>query len=185
MARGPGSDLTYEDYVHFPEGERWELIEGEAYFMPSPTARHQHIILDIAATVRSRLKEHGGGEVFVAPFDVVLAEGDVLQPDVVFIADEDMSVLTEANVWGTPSWAVEVLSKDKRRDRFLKFRRYMHFGLTELWIVDPFEDTVEIFRLEGGKYGDPIIARPPDVVSPLRPKGVEIDLTELFRPRPH
>jgi Uma2 family endonuclease len=177
--------LTYEDYVHFPDNERWELIDGEAYFMPSPTARHQNITLDVAAIVRFHLKEHGGGEVFVAPFDVVLANGDVLQPDVVFIADEDISVLTEANVWGTPSWAVEVLSTDKRRDRVLKFRRHEKFGLNELWLIDPFEDVVEIYRLDRGAYGLPLLARPPDRISPLRPEGLEIDLADLFKPRPH
>jgi len=108
MATKPSIRLTYEDYLDFPDGQRWELIDGEAFMVPSPNERHQRIITELTRQVGNHVKDHDGGRVYVAPFDVVLdAGGDVFQPDLVFIADEDMGVLTEANVWGTPSWAIE------------------------------------------------------------------------------
>ena len=74
--------FTYEDYVLFPDdGKRHELIEGKHYVTPSPTKRHQRVSGDIFASLRRYLDERPIGEVFCAPFDVVLSELDVVQPD--------------------------------------------------------------------------------------------------------
>jgi Uma2 family endonuclease len=176
--------LTYEDYVHFPEGQRWELIDGEAYVVPSPNARHQDIAGLLYRRVAEHLETHGGGRVFIAPFDVVLDPGDVLQPDVVFIADEDLGALTDANVWGKPTWVVEVLSPSTRgRDQILKLRRYERFGVSECWLVDPVANVVHVYRLGDDTYESPLEARPAELIGPLRPAELEIDLTELFAER--
>jgi Uma2 family endonuclease len=182
LATKPERRLTYEDYVGFPEGERWEVIDGEAFVVPSPNRRHQLIAGEIYRQTANHLKVHGGGEVYIAPFDVVLDPSDILQPDVVFIAAQDLGVLTDANVWGTPTWVVEVLSPSHpERDKRLKLQRYERFGVPEYWIVDPSEDTVEIHRLSAGSYGMPTVVRPPGQASPLLPEGLALDLREAFR----
>ncbi len=180
MATRPERKLTYDDYVDFPEGERYELIDGEVYVVPSPNEKHQRVLGELYRQVANHVKQHGGGRVYSAPFDVVLDPGDVLQPDLVFVADADLDVLTEANVWGTPTWVVEILSSKPERDRKLKLPRYERFGVSEYWIVDPFADRVEVLRLERGAYGEPVILEPPHVARPLLPPGLEIDLAELF-----
>lgn len=183
MATRPGTHLTYDDYVNLPDGQRWELIDGEAWMIASPNRRHQQVIGDIYLQVANHVKAHGGGEVFVAPFDVVLdPDRHVFQPDIVFVADADMDVLTDANIWGSPTWAVEVLSPTRpERDRLVKLPRYARFGVRELWIVDPEEDAVEMYRLADGAYAPAIGVRPPDAARPLLPHGLAIDLTEVFR----
>jgi Uma2 family endonuclease len=177
----PDRKLTYDDYVTFPEDARYELIDGEAYVVPAPNAKHQLILVELVWQVTNHLKEHGGGKVLAAPFDVVLDPGDVLQPDLVFIADEDMDVLTEANAWGTPSWVVEILSSDPLRDRNLKFKRYERFGVPEYWIIDPVAERVEVYRLKDGRFAGPSVHAAPERLSPLKPDGLAVDLTELFR----
>ncbi len=173
--------LTYEDYLHFPESERYELIDGEAWMVPAPSIRHQDILGRLYLCVANHLEAHGGGRAFMAPTDVVLSSGDVLQPDLVFIAESNLGVLTDANVWGSPSWVIEILSQDVRRDRVLKLQRYERFGVPEVWIADPVNDLMEIYRLDSGSYGDPVVLRPPDVAKPLTPSGLEIDLSYVFR----
>ncbi len=181
MATRPERRLTYDDYVHFPEGQRWELIDGEAYVVPSPNRRHQQILGRLYILIADHLDRHGGGEAYVAPFDVVLdSSGDVVQPDIVFVTDERIDVLTDANIWGTPSWVIEILS-DPRRDRKLKLSRYERFGIPEYWITDPDADRVEIYRLEDGRYAAPQTIRAPESASPLQPRGIAIDLNHLFR----
>ena len=103
MATRPRRKLTYDDYVDFPEGERYELIDGDPYMVAAPNEKHQRILGELHLQVANFLKGHGGGRAYFAPFDVVLDPTDVLQPDLVFIADDDIDVLTEANVWGTPT----------------------------------------------------------------------------------
>ena len=34
---------TYADYLTWPEGERWEIIDGVAYMQAAPSWQHQSI----------------------------------------------------------------------------------------------------------------------------------------------
>ena len=37
--------FTYADYQSWPEEERWEIINGQAYAMtPAPSVRHQKVV---------------------------------------------------------------------------------------------------------------------------------------------
>lgn len=61
----------------------------------------------------------------------------MLQPDVVFIASDDLDVLTDANIRGAPTWAIEVLSPSTaHRDRGVRLQRYERAGVPELWLLD-------------------------------------------------
>ena len=38
--------FTYTDYITWPDEERWELIDGQAYNVtPAPSFRHQKLFL--------------------------------------------------------------------------------------------------------------------------------------------
>jgi Uma2 family endonuclease len=101
------------------------------------------------------LKGHReAGRVFIAPLDVVLSRYDVVEPDVLFVAADQADVLTEKNLQGPPSLAVEVLSPSTRkRDARLKRDLFERTGVREYWLVDPELDTVQVFRRDdSGKY---------------------------------
>ncbi|MEX0875572.1 MAG: Uma2 family endonuclease [Actinomycetota bacterium] len=182
MAVRPERRLTYDDYVHFPESERWELVDGEALVVPAPNARHQRLIGRLFNEIYNYLERHGGGEVFVSPFDVVLSDFDVFQPDIVFIADQDRQVLNEKNVRGSPTWAIEVLSPSTAsRDTEMKLQRYEKFRVPEYWIVDPWGNNLTIYVLEEARYPSPVLEAPPGLARPRLPASFEIDLTHLFR----
>ena len=51
--------FTYADLLTWPEGERWELIDGVAYDMtPSPSRRHQEIITVLIVQIGSFLEQN-------------------------------------------------------------------------------------------------------------------------------
>jgi Uma2 family endonuclease len=178
VATRPERKLTYEDYVNFPDdGRRWELIEGEAFMVPSPTSGHQAILIRLLRAIADHLDEHGGGEVLIAPLDVLLGPGDVVQPDVLFVSDDDAGVVKAKNVQGTPTWLLEVVS-DPVRDRRVKRDLYMRYGVSEYWIVDPYLRLVEIHR-----PGEAVlIFEPPQQPVPRALPGLSIDLDALFGP---
>lgn len=114
---GPATPWTYEDYVDFPDdGKRYEIVDGEVYVTPAPNLRHQDIVGLLYRRIADHLDRHGGGRVFFAPVDVVLSATNVVEPDIVFVADADRDRITAANLQGPPTLAVEVLS-DPRHDR--------------------------------------------------------------------
>ena len=180
LAQKTKKGFTYADYLTWPDDERWELIDGEAYNMtPAPTTRHQNIVYNVSFILKSKLLNKSCRP-FVAPTDVVLSEYDVVQPDVFVVCDEKK--ITEANIQGAPDLIVEVLSpatalKDKREKKNL----YEKYGVKEYIIVDPAAQYVERFLLEeGGLYGKGGIFGPKEVLPLVSLKEIEIPLWEIF-----
>lgn len=50
------------------------------------------------------------GKAFVAPLDVVFADDDVVEPDVIFVGADRLGIIAEKNLRGAPSLVIEVLS---------------------------------------------------------------------------
>lgn len=177
----PQEQLTYADYLSFPDdGLRRELIGGELFVTPAPNVRHQRIALRIARALADHVDAHGGGEVFIAPCDVVLSDSDVVEPDVFFVASAISGAVTEANVQGPPSLVIEVVS-DPRTDRVRKRDLYARHGVLEYWVVDPEADRIEVYHPSGGAYTKPEIFEPEETLStPLLP-GLALDVASLLR----
>lgn len=175
---------TYQDYLTWPNEERWEIIGGEAYNMtPAPTTRHQRIAGRLYSRLE-RLFENGQCSVFASPIDVVLSEYDVVQPDIIVVCDEKK--ITEKNIQGAPDLVVEILSpytalKDKREKKAL----YERSGIKEYIIVDPVEEYVERFYIkQDGLYVMPEIFGPQEKMSIRILEGIEIMLWEVFEKEP-
>ncbi len=153
--------LTYRDYMTWPDdGRRYELYEGEAYMVPSPSVQHQRILRKLMLLLAQLVNEDRLGEIFYAPLDVVFSESTVVQPDILFISHQRRGIIGEQNISGAPDLVVEILSPStEERDRGIKLQLYGRYGVQEYWLVDPEKRTVEVLALspEGyqvlGQYG--------------------------------
>ena len=170
---------TYADYMTWPDEERWEIIDGDAFNMtPAPGIKHQNVVVNFSRIVGNKL-EGKPCRPFVAPTDVVLSECDIVQPDVIVVCDEKK--ITEANIEGAPDLVVEVLSpatalKDKREKKAL----YERCGIREYILFDPIELYVERFTLKGKRYGDSEIFGTEEVLPLSSLEGIETRLWEIF-----
>ena len=173
---------TYADYRTWDDSERWELIDGIPYAMsPAPTRSHQKVV----GRIYSRLEHFLRGktcEVYISPFDVRLNAGTkddtVVQPDILVVCDK--SKLDESGCTGAPDMVVEVLSPSTaRRDRWLKFTRYIKAGVREYWIVDPETKTASVHLLKDGAYTVDVYSDE-DTVPVHVLDGCKIDLGEVF-----
>lgn len=147
---------TYADYARLPDdGMRYEVIRGELFMSPAPRPLHQVVITLISYFLVEFLRVNRLGKSFVSPIDVVLPQqlGDPVQPDIVFIANERLSIVGELNIQGAPDLVMEVLSpSNPEYDRTLKYEIYAEAGVPEYWIIDPHERTIEVFALRDGGY---------------------------------
>jgi Uma2 family endonuclease len=150
MQPAPGdARLTYEDFLLFPDdGRRHEIIDGEHYVTPSPNTRHQELVgrlhFELALYIRAHRE---AGHVFLAPFDVIFTQWDVVEPDLVFIAGDQVSIITDKNVQGPPALVVEILSPGTRKtDEKVKKQLFDRGGVREYWLVDPELDVIKVFR---------------------------------------
>ena len=181
-----GVKLTYDDFLLFPDdGMRHELIDGEHFVTASPNLRHQRISGNMHWLLRSFLETNPIGEVFYAPFDVVMSNVDVVEPDLLYLSHERAAnVLTPAHVRGAPELVVEIASPSTRqRDETIKRRLYERRGVTEYWVIDPDIDAVRIYRRRDAGFAKvEELAREADDVltTPLLP-GLELPLRDIFK----
>ena len=172
---------TVEDYMRLPEGTRAELIEGEILMSPSPRERHQMAVLNLAALLRQHVLATNAGRVFVAPFDVHLPDGSVVQPDVVFVAAANLAIIRDW-IFGAPDLLIEVVSPEGvERDRLVKRRLYAESGVREYWLVDPEERSVEVLVLSGAGWTPQGYFKETDVLSTPALPGLALPVAEIFR----
>ena len=141
--------FTYEDYLLFPDdGQRHELIDGDHYVTPAPKTKHQRISSNLQRILSNHVHHQNFGKIFSAPTDVVLADLDVVQPDLLYISAGKAALITEANIQGAPDLVIEILSETTRKtDELIKRKLYERYHIKEYWIVDPVLDTVKMYRL--------------------------------------
>ena len=173
---------TWQDYLTWPDEERWEVIDGVAYDMsPSPTERHQRIVLNMGSILRTKLGSNPC-KVYVAPLDVYLDDFNFVQPDVMIVCNKEK---IKDRIYGPPDMVIEVLSpstslKDKRIKRSL----YERFGVKEYILVHPEEMFIERYSLVEGKFREPDIFGPQEVLNLISVEGIDISLWEVFEVSP-
>jgi len=172
---------TYEDYLKLRDDKRYEVISGRLYEMPSPHFEHQDISGELFIIMRIYVKRKDLGKVISAPFDVILSEDIVVQPDIVFISKDNLKNIKEGRLFSSPDLVVEIVSPTSYyRDRYEKFRIYEESGIKEYWLVYPGEKAIEVWVLNEGKYELYSIASNEGKVKSKVLKGLEIDLKEVF-----
>jgi Uma2 family endonuclease len=178
------SQLTYEDYLQFPDdGKRHEIIEGDHYMTPAPRRKHQRASGRLFVALSSFAAARRLGEVFAAPFDVVLSDENVVQPDLLFVSTARAAIVTEDNIQGAPDLIVEILSESSRKkDEVTKRKLYERFGVQEYWIVDPELEIVKIFKLTQHGYGraSELSKETNDVLTTELLPGFECAVSEIF-----
>ena len=153
VTAGVKPKFTYEDYYYAPEDKRYELHDGDLVVVPAPKEQHQDkvgaLFIAIALFVRERML----GRVYIAPFDIVFTNHDVVQPDVIFVSNEKLNIITPDNIQGAPDLVIEVLSPSTaHRDRTFKRALYARHGVREFWMVDTNARLIEVLLLRESEY---------------------------------
>jgi Uma2 family endonuclease len=150
-----------EGYLRAPAHMVAEVLDGELFVMSRP--RRQH----------SRASSRLGGELY-APFDrgggpggwVILDEPELhlgSKPDIVVpdlagwrrerVSEDFFDDEAPAHIELVPDWVCEVISPStEREDRGVKMRIYRREKVGHVWLLDPAIRTLEVYRLENGRY---------------------------------
>jgi len=152
---------------------------------------HQLLSGELQGQIWSYLRKKAC-KVFSAPFDVRLSLppgqqtsdklDTVVQPDMCVVCDARK--LDRRGCQGPPDWVIEILSPSTtHKDLHEKFTLYQHAGVSEYWVVFPFERALAVYHLnEEGLYQalQPQPFAAPKVVTSLTFPELSIDLGELF-----
>lgn len=150
--------INADEYYQLPEYEQHDLIQlinGEVVIGMPPILKHQAIvgeILFLLMTIARRIN----GKAFTSPVEIYLDQNNVYEPDVVFVAPDNLAITQqdEKRIIGAPNLVVEVLSPSTAKfDRHEKYQAYEQHGVDEYWIVDPLHETIEVWNLgDDGRY---------------------------------
>lgn len=128
-----------EVYESLPEGTLAELVNNQLVMEPAPDFHHQDVVTEIATQLRNLTAAKSLGKVVVSPVDVYFDNGNVFQPDIIFIAADRLpSLVRRGRVCGAPDLVIEVLSPGtQKKDKRKKKPVYEKYGVKEYWLVDP------------------------------------------------
>jgi Uma2 family endonuclease len=146
--------LTYDDFVALPDdGKRYELHEGELSVTPAPGLPHQRILGHLHIILAAHVEASGHGEVILSPFDCIMTNITVVEPDLIYVDDDRQRLLSERALEGSPTLAIEIISPYSGHiDRRRKMALYARHDVTWYWIVDPKSRTIEAYHLEDAAY---------------------------------
>ena len=177
--------FNYQDYLQLPEDKRYEIIDGDLFMVPSPNEAHQRFLVTLTNIMVNYVRKNKLGSIYCAPFDVLFSEEDIVQPDIIFVSNENRKIITKDNIKGAPDLLVEILSPGtSKRDLGIKKKLYAKNGVCEYWIVDPAQETIEVLNLkEGaflGKSYNTGVAGQTSRLSSSVIQGFDIDIKEIF-----
>ena len=172
---------TYPDLARFPDDHlRREIIDGDLIVNPAPGTRHQSAVVAISAALFNYSRA-SFGKVLSAPYDVVLAPDNVVEPDVIFIRSDHLDRLGAKYPEGPPDLVVEISSPSTRRLELVGKRElYQRFGVPEYWYVDLQVERVEVYVLEEGRYPAPAIKYAGEMLEPARLPGLSVPVADAL-----
>ncbi len=145
--------VSYEEFLKLTEESehRYELIDGEVYFLASPLYAHQKAVKEIFGEFINWFRDKKC-EPLAAPFDVTLYKSEknicVVQPDILVICDRE-KIDKKGKYKGVPSLVVEVLSEStNNKDNTTKLQLYMSTGVQEYWLVNTKAMEIYIYVFE-------------------------------------
>ena len=150
--------MTYEEFMAWSdEDTHAEWVNGEVIVFMPPKSEHQFVVNFLLHLMNQFVKFFNLGQVLMAPFEVKLEMiPSSREPDILFIAKENLDRLSAERLTGPPDLVVEIVSRSSvRRDRKEKFEEYAVAGVSEYWIIDPRpnKQRADFYELDGnGRY---------------------------------
>jgi len=166
-----------------PPGVRLELVDGEVAVSPSPRPEHSwpdrmltHFLL---AHIRARDLGALLGDV-----DTVFGEHDVRRPDLVYYSKRRVDLIqAKSALQAPPDLCIEIVNHSSGIiDRKDKFRQYAAARVRYYWVLDPGPQTIEGYRLSGGRYRLTARGEDGDVVRLPPFSDLAIPLAQLWFP---
>ena len=143
----------YDVWESLPEGTLCQLVNNNLIISPAPVNIHQVIVGDIFIALSLFTKQQRLGEVRISPYDVHFSKRNIFQPDIIYIAHENLNKIESKGLVGVPDLVVEILSPGTAHvDIGEKRDVYEQYGVKEYFIVDPVDKKVTTLILQGREF---------------------------------
>lgn len=144
--------LTADDLWNMPDhGGHFELVKGELRPMSPAGYSHGRVTMQLAAPLHRFVRTHKLGDVVSAETGFIIARDPdtVLAPDIAFVQQSRIpSSGIPSKFWnGCPDLSVETVSpSDTVSEVEEKAQEWIAAGTRLVWVLDPHQRTVTIYR---------------------------------------
>jgi Uma2 family endonuclease len=167
-------------YEVITEQQKAEFINGEIIAHSPVKQYHSEASENLFTLLKMYVRKHGLGVVRHEKILIILTRNDY-EPDVCFfLADKAQAFTPTQSKFPAPDLIVEVLSESTEAiDRGIKFEDYAAHGVSEYWIVDPDQETIEQYLLQEGAYQLAVKVKTGTIASAVV-AGFEIPVRAVF-----
>lgn len=178
---------SFEEYLAYDDGsdKLYELFNGELIEVPPESGFNvelaTYLLLQLTPLVGyQRVRGHG--------LELeVRGEPRNRFPDLTVIREEHITLLKRRNTirltMPSPLLVVEIVSPgelQRNRDYVAKRTQYEDVGIPEYWIIDPQEQTVSVFTLQGDRYLEAKILTDRDHLTSPQLPSLDLAIADLF-----
>ncbi len=133
-----------EFYALAGEDSEWEYLDGRLVMSPA-SDRHEDVFRFLLTVLSAFLDERGGGVVRGSRYPMRLDEKWSPEPDVLVVLDERRHLMTPQRLEGPADLVIEIASEsDPKHDFREKLPRYREAGIPEIWLIDPFAESLQV-----------------------------------------
>ena len=173
--------MNVEQFLAFydtrPDGEKWELIDGELFMNATPARPHQKIVGAIYGTIEPQLLQAGGYWEIMPGIGVQLSDFSSVEPDLMIRPDDDLT----GRMCDDIVVAFEILSPSTRRND-LEFKRINYASLPSLLhyvVISPDKIEVRLFSRNTG-WSETTFTALDDVIS-FETLKAKLSLAEVYK----
>ncbi len=146
--------LTFDDYARLTplDSGNYELHNGKIIHMPSPLEPHQTLAFKLTLHLGNHIVKNKLGKLLFAPMDVIFNKNDTMQPDVLFVSNERLSII-DRQVKGAPDFIVEILSEGNTTKE-MQYKKYVFetHGVREYWLINLAKQTITQYENIEGEF---------------------------------
>ena len=174
----------YDAIEALPVGVTGELVNGQLYAHPRPSAKHGFSASNLGADLVNPFSRGRGGPggwwIIDEPEVHLVLNEEVCVPDIVGWLRDRMPILPDDQRFTVaPDWICEVLSPSTESyDRKVKMPQYARYGVRYAWLIDPISKWLEAYVLEDGNWIALPVAWDSDKTARIPP----FDAIDLFVP---
>jgi len=171
-----------KDYSLLEEGAPFQLINYDLVMSPAPSLLHQLILGEFYDTIKAFVKQNDPfGLVVLSPIDIYFDEGNIYQPDMVYISKATKEKIVKNKIEGAPDLIIEILSPSNAYyDLRQKKDIYEKYGVKEYIIIDPLGENAEVHSLENDVFILKQKAIKSEQLNSILLPGLTFDIAKLF-----
>jgi Uma2 family endonuclease len=139
-------NVTEDEFWEFAnEDIKCELLNGVLVIHSPASTEHEDIFTYLTTIFRYYLDYTRKGSIFGSRLVMRLSKEWNPEPDILIIQPDKYNKLSKSRLEGPADIIIEILSPStKETDLNKKLPNYLKFGIKEVWIIDPEEESIKI-----------------------------------------